>query len=254
MASISSYDSNSISTLFSSLNQTKSAGNNLNFGVNLSDYSMIKSGSYHKMMKAYYSTEGTGAVASGKGSTSTSKDTTKTLAAVENSADDLMESAKDLYKSGSKGIFNKKEVTDENGKTSEQYDTDKIYEAVKTFVSDYNSLVSAAGSSKTSSIANTAAAMVNFTKINSKSLSSLGITMDGKDYSLSLNEETFKKADMSVAKSLFHGNGSYGYQTALKASMLKNYAQNESTKANTYGANGTFTYNYSTGELYNSIT
>lgn len=251
---ISAFDSNSISTLFSSLSTSRSSSSNtFNFGIDLSTYSMIKSGSYFKLMKAYYSTDGaSGSSVLSPASTSTAKDSTKTLASIENAAEDLTESAEALYKTGTKSLFNKTTTTGEDGKTTSGYDTDAIYNAVSAFVSDYNSLVSAAGKSETTNIANAAAAMVNTTKINSSLLSSVGISFDSKDYTLSIDEEKFKSADMSVVKSLFNGTGSYGYSVAVKASMIDSYAQMESSKSNTYNYSGNFTYNYSTGELYNT--
>ena len=247
MASISSFNAN----MFSSFGTNNTGGASTNFGINLSDYGLIKRGSYYKMMKAYYETDASGSSSKNSiRSTSTSKDTTKTIAAVKNAGEDLAKSAETLYKSGQKSVFNKT-TTEKDGKKTESYDTDKIYDAVKQFVSDYNTMVSAAGKSNTTSIARTGASMVNNTRANASKLAELGITIDSEDYTLSIDEEKFKKADMSVAKTLFNGRGSYGYSTAVSASMLKSYAETESNKANTYGANGSFTYNYSTGELYN---
>lgn len=254
MASISGYDSSSISTLFSSLNtgNRTSSGYGMNFGVNLSDYGLIKNGSYQKMMKAYYETDG--AKKQGIASTATSKDGVKTLSAIESSASDLKESAAKLYTSGSKSPFRKTNMTSEDGTTTQGYDTEAIYKAVSAFVSDYNSVISSTGKSNTTSIANSAASMVNYTKVNEKMLSQIGITVDSSDYTMKLNEDTFKKADMNTVKSLFNGNGSFGYAVGVKASMIESYAKNESTKANTYSNKGSYTYNYSTGELYNTYT
>ena len=72
------------------------------------------------------------------------------------------------------------------------------------------------------------------TKGNESLLNSVGISIDSKTNKLSIDETAFKKADMSVAKSLFNGAGSYGYQVSAKASMINYYAQNEALKANTY--------------------
>ena len=47
MRGISMYDSSSVSTLFSSLGSSKSTGSGL-FGINLSEYASIRSGSYGK--------------------------------------------------------------------------------------------------------------------------------------------------------------------------------------------------------------
>ena len=44
------------SQLFASVGGNGSNNNSINFGVNLSDYASIKSGSYGNLMKAYYKT------------------------------------------------------------------------------------------------------------------------------------------------------------------------------------------------------
>lgn len=248
---VSGFDSNSIGILFSGFNQSKST-TSVGMGIDLSTYGLIRSGSYGKLLKAYYAT-GTDATGVGKAAettTSTSKDSAKVIAAVESTADDLAASAKALYTTGSKSLFEKKSVTDSEGKTTEQYDMDAIYKAVNSFVEDFNSAVSAAGKSNATSIANAGASMVNNAKYNSKLLGEVGIKIDSTTQQMSIDEDTFKKADMTKVKSLFSGNGSFAYSTAVKASMLKSNAQMESAKSNTYGKSGNYTYNYSTGELY----
>lgn len=245
MMTIGKYDSNSISTLFGGLNSQKS-GANTNFGINLSDYSMIKGGSYYKMMRAYYSIDGTetesASWAQSKATTSTSRDSAKTLARIESAATDLEESAKALYKNDTKSPFRK----GEDG----SYDTEAIYKAVDAFVSDYNSMISATDKSETSRIVNAASSMERGTDVNAKALSEIGITKNS-DGTLKIDEEVFKKSDMGKVKTLFSGNGSYAYSTAVSASMINGYAKQESAKANTYNGSGNYTYNYSTGQLYN---
>lgn len=251
MATISGYDSSSISTLFASLNGRTGNSSSLSglYGINVTDYTTIRNGSYGKLMRAYYSEEDTAV----KKSTSTSKDSTKVLAKVEDSADKLKEAADDLVKVGTKSVFNKKETYDENGNMTKEYDTDAIYKKVSEFVSGYNSLVEAGGDSNTSGVLTSVSSMVNRTQKNSSLLSQLGITIDA-DNKLSLDEKTFKSADMNVAKSLFNGTGSYAYQISAQASMAGYHAENEAEKANTYNQNGMYTYNYNTGEIYNSYT
>lgn len=96
MRGISMYDSSSVSTLFSSLGSSKSTGSGL-FGINLSEYASIRSGSYGKLMRSYFSMDSTKSTSKSDDSTkntiedlttttSTSKDSTKTLAAIESDA------------------------------------------------------------------------------------------------------------------------------------------------------------------------
>ena len=93
------YDSSSVSTLFSSLGSSKSTGSGL-FGINLSEYASIRSGSYGKLMRSYFSMDSTKGTSKSDDSTkntiedlatttSTSKDSTKTLAAIESDAKEL---------------------------------------------------------------------------------------------------------------------------------------------------------------------
>ena len=259
MATISGYDSSSIGVLFSSLNSgsTKTSamfGTSDLLGINYSDYATIKNGSYTKLMKAYYAKEASGDSSSSSiTSTSTSKDSSKTLANIESAADDLKKASEALRTNGDKSLFTKKQTTDKDGKVSYEYDTDKIYKAVSDFVDSYNKMLKEGGDSNTNSILRSTKSMVNLTKANSNMLSKVGITI-GTDNKLSIDETAFKKADMNTVKSLFHTTGGFGYQTSVQAGMIESYAKSEAEKANTYNKSGMYTYNYTTGEIYNTTT
>ena len=259
MATISGYDSSSIGVLFSSLNSgsTKTSamfGTSDLLGINYSDYATIKNGSYTKLMKAYYAKESSGdSSTSSITSTSTSKDSSKTLANIESAAEDLKKASETLRTNGEKSLFTKKQTTDRDGKLSYEYDTDKIYKAVSEFVDSYNKMLKEGGDSNTNSILRSTKSMVNLTKANSNMLSSVGITI-GTDNKLSVDETAFKKADMNTVKSLFHTTGGFGYQTSVQAGMIESYAKSEAEKANTYNKSGMYTYNYTTGEIYNTTT
>lgn len=250
MATISGYDSNSIQTLFSSLNTGKTSGMSDLLGINYADYASIRSGSYFKLLKNYYAETGEKDTTK-KTSTATAKDSTKALARVEESAEKLKESADTLLKKGTDSVFTKTKQTDKDGKTTYDYDKDKIYKAVKSFVDDYNAVQKEAEDSKVKGVKTNADSMTRATKVNAKLLGELGITMDS-DNKLSIDEKTFKEADMEKVKSLFQTTGSYGYQISAKASMVDYYAQNEASKSNTYNGSGMYTYNYNTGEIYSS--
>ena len=92
----SAWDSNSISTLFSSINtgNKKNASVNMNMNLDLSTLSLIKTGTYHKLLKSYYADPENSNITS----TATSEDSTKTLAEIESSSSDLIASAESLYK------------------------------------------------------------------------------------------------------------------------------------------------------------
>ena len=176
MATISGYDSSSLSVLFSSLNKNAGSsnvsllggGSDL-LGINYSDYATIRNGSYLKLMKSYYSLDASDEVkdAVSKKTTSTSKDDTETLAKIEDAAETMKTSADALLEKGQKSVFS-------------TGDTEKIYNAVDKFVTNYNSLLKKASDSETSNISGAAERMVRMTKSNEKMLNSIGITI-GED-------------------------------------------------------------------------
>lgn len=255
MRGISMYDSSSVSTLFSSLGSSKSTGSGL-FGINLSEYASIRSGSYGKLMRSYFSMDSTKGTSKSDDSTkntiedlatttSTSKDSTKTLAAIESDAKELTDSAKALYTRSNNKVFTK----DSGG----SYDTDKIYKAVKRFADDYNSMLDTAGKSSTNRISRSVCSMKNETSYNEKPLKEIGITVDEKTGRLSVDETTFKSADTEKIKNLFNGTGSYAYSVATKAAMTESYAKSEAAKSNTYTKNGTYNYNYNSGNIFTDM-
>lgn len=220
------------SFLFSSMGSSKSSSgiSSSNF---LADYASIKNGSYGKLMKAYYSGNANDWVSSQKQGISSSEDDSKTLASVKSSTDALKESADNLSSVAKSG------------------DMEKTLEAVKSYVTDYNSVVKATAGAESSSITSSANNMVNLTKINSKLLGKVGITVNS-DNTLQLDEETFSKADASTVKSLFGGNGSMAYRTSAQASMINYAAEREATKAATYNQSGFYNYNYNSGNIFNA--
>ncbi len=242
------------SYLFQSM--TTSRGNslgNLNF---LSDYASIKNGSYGKLMKAYYAKDAADKVASTgkdtetkKKSISTAADSAKTLSEIEKAADAMKESADSLLVKGSKSVFRKK---NEKATVSEEYDTDAIYKAVSGFVTDYNDLLSKTSAASSKNLQSKADTLAAVTSANAKLLSRVGITVNS-DSSLSLDEEVFKKSDMGTVKNLFGTTGAYGYKVSAQASMIDYTAAKESTKSNTYTANGTYSNVYSAGNILNSF-
>lgn len=242
------------SYLFQSM--TTSRGNslgNLNF---LSDYASIKNGSYGKLMKAYYAKDAADKTASKgkdtetkKNSISTAADSAKTLSEIEKAADAMKESADSLLVKGSKSVFRKK---NEKATVSEEYDTDAIYKAVSGFVTDYNDLLSKTSAASSKNLQSKADTLAAVTIANAKLLSRVGITVNS-DRSLSLDEEAFKKSDMGTVKNLFGTTGAYGYKVSAQASMIDYTAAKESTRSNTYTANGTYSNVYSAGNILNSF-
>lgn len=245
---------NDCSFLFSSLGSaaSKVAGSNW-----LADYASIKNGSYAKLMKAYYAETSSDSVKSlvQDTKTGTSKDDSKTLAAIQKSTDELKESADALLATGRESLFQQKDITttDENGEetTTRGYDTSAIYNAVSDFVKDYNGVLKSVDTAESKSIVNRASNLLAITQSNSKLLDKLGITIN-EDFTLSLDKDKFMAADMSTAKSLFHGTGAYAYQVSAQSSLINFAADSEASKANTYANNGFYANNYTSGNIFNS--
>ena len=243
------------SFLFSGMS---SAASNAASGNWLSDYASIKNGSYAKLMKAYYGKDNNASKTAA--STITKKDTAtdtakKALAKVETATDALKESADTLLATGKNDLFAQKDITtkDENGVeiTTKGYDTNAIYNAVNSFVKDYNSVMSAVDDVSDSSVNNRTESMANTTLANSRQLAKIGITMKN-DGTLSLDKDTFMKADMSTVKSLFQGNGSYGYRVSAQSSMINFAADHASGRTSLYTGTAGYTGIYDSGNLFSS--
>ncbi|MGN0167219.1 MAG: flagellar filament capping protein FliD [Acetatifactor sp.] len=254
--SINVHAKTDVSYLFSSLGSGAAgvAGSNL-----LADYASIKNGSYAKLMKAYYSENTSDSVKSvakssniSASGTYLSKEESRKYAQVQTTSDALKESADALLE---KSLFTQKDITvkNEDGTetTEKGYDTDAIYKAVNSFVTNYNATVKAAAETDDSSVSRRTANMENATVSNTKALARVGITV-GEDGTLSLDKDTFEKADMSKVKSLFNGNGSYGYQVSAQASLINYAADNVINKGSTYTGNGSYSANFSNGNLFST--
>lgn len=229
------------SMLFSSLGSSRSGSGsaaNLNF---LSDYAAIKNGSYGKLMRAYYtenkSSDEVSSVVKNK-NTAISEDDAKTLATMQSATDALKESADALLEDGKNSVF-------------KEADTEKIYKAVDQFVKDYNSVLDASDKVNSTNVLGKVSRMVTATAAFEKSLATVGITINDNN-SLSVNKDTFLKADVDKVKELFHKTGSFGYGTSAQASFINFAADVEANRANTYGANGSYTNNFNTGNIFST--
>ncbi len=215
-------------------------------GINVSDYAMIKNGSYGKLMKAYYAKQDADKL-------SQIGDSSKTLTLMRSAADSLKKSAETL---GDASLYEKKKFKkkgEENGEEIEveDYDWDAIAKAVKSFVDDYNAVVEQAGKSETKNVLRNAAWMTEITEKTGNLLSKIGITV-GKGNKLEFDEEALKKKttlgkngsieldNISTLKSLFTGYGSYASQIAQKASAISNAAAGTKGVDKTYNKNGAY--------------
>ncbi len=213
----------------------------------LSDYASINSGSYKKLLKAYYAktekeeTDETG----------TNKvDKKGTLDMAKADAIDLKESLDALSKNS---LYNKIEVEDEDGNVTRDYDKDAIFKKVKQFVDDYNSTIESAGDLDNTSILRTTLWMTNMTEKNSGLLEDIGITIN-KDNTLAIDETAFKDSNMTNVKSLFSGESGYAASVSAKASSIAlTAAQKIAQSGTTYNYNGGYDYSLTAGTMYDSL-
>lgn len=228
-----------VSYLFSSLGTNTANAASSNF---LMQYASIKNGSYGKLLKAYYNETGNDSVKSLVNATqkkTEEAEDTKALAEVQSATDKLKESADALLDNGKNSVFKKE-------------DTDAVYNAVNNFVKDYNSVISAANDVENKGIVDKATNMIQSSISNGKMLNQIGITIN-ENGTLSLDKETFQKADVSKVKNLFNSTGSYGYGMSAKASMINFAADRAAAKANTYTVKGNYNNAYNTGNIFDSI-
>lgn len=200
--------------------------------VNLSDYAMLKNGSYGKLMKAYCAKQDADKL-------SQTGDSSKKLTLMRSSADSLKKSAEALNDTSlweKKKIKKKDEATGEEVEV-EDYDWNAITKTVKSFIDDYNSVVEEAYSSDTKNVLRNAAWMTNITDKTGNLLSKVGITV-GKGNKLELDEEALKKADITTLKSLFTSRGSFADKISQKAGSISNAAARTKGTDKTYTSSG----------------
>ncbi|MBQ2803519.1 MAG: hypothetical protein IJF07_06440 [Lachnospiraceae bacterium] len=244
---------NDYTYLFSSLSSSTA---NATSNTWLSDYMSIKNGSYAKLMKAYYSLDSSDEVKSlAKKNTSVTEESKKELAKVQTTTDALKESADALLVKGSESVFAKKDVTTKNESgaeiTTREYDVENIYKAVNSFVNDYNQVINAVGASDNEKLTNRATNMVQSAISNSRLLDKIGITIK-ENGTISLDKDTFMKADMDTAMTLFNGTGSFGYRVSAQSSMMNFAAEKEAAKSSTYNVSGMVNSTFDAGNLFNT--
>lgn len=250
-------NSNLNSNFFSSMLGTGSAGSG--FGSlysSLADYASIKNGSYGKLVKAYYAQMSDDDTSTKKTSNTKIKEKVqddtakKSLTETKTKADAMKTSAGALMDVGKKSLFTKVDVKDEKtGETTQQYDTDKIYKAIKQFASDYNALITDTGKSSNTSIARKGTTLKGEMTARKDMLADVGITINA-DNTLSVDEEKFKEADMRDVKDLFNGSHSLSAKVYQKAVEINNLSTSAASSDSLYNRNANYVASYA-GTLYN---
>ena len=232
---------NDYSFLFSSM--SKSSGTGLAADMSwLSDYASIKSGSYGKLLKAYYTSEdgssektkaGSDVLSKIKNDTITKDETTKVYNTAATKADALQKSVENI------------------SALKEDAGADEKLKAVESYVKSYNELVDAAASTADKGITNRLTSIETSTGSAEKKLNGLGISIES-DGKLKLNKDTFMAADKDAVDELFGKGSSYGRSVSVSAAMIQSNANFDAVRGTTYNAAGS--YQAVTGSLWDSTT
>lgn len=198
---------NNILSLFGNLSN--------NSPINYSDYNLIKSGSYKKLLKAHYAKE---TDTKTKPSVNTGK-VNKTT--VSTASDKLSNEAKSLKEAVSK-------LSDANLWKEGSSEREKIISSVKGFADAYNSVVNDSSSVKSADVAKSTSWMKSLTGVMSNTLQRAGVSVSA-DGTLSVDEEKMKKADLNTIKSLFTGTHSYADEISNDATSIAKAAANSNS-------------------------
>lgn len=125
-------------------------------------------------------------------------------------------------------------VKDQSGKDT--YDIEKILSTAKSFVNNYNGMFDAAKSSSNSGVADNLSYIKEKTEKNKEALAQFGITVDA-DNKMKIDEDTFKKSDMSDVQKFFKD---YSPSVATNASLVDHYMTSMAKNANGYTSVGTY--------------
>ncbi len=234
---------NDVSYLFSSLNNNS----NSSYGINslyslLGDYNSIKTGSYGKLMKAYYSNSASDSVSSlvedATKTTYTSAES-KAVATAQTKVSSLEDTMSRLYTSEEDSIW-------------AEGDKDKIYDVVSSFVTGYNEVLNSISDVNSTTVNNRGLTLINNTEMYKDDLAKIGITIN-EDDTLKLDKETFAAADVEQIEAVFSGRGSFGHIQSSQVELLKSAVDYEAVSASTYNSNATYNTLGTTGSLFDSL-
>ncbi|MDE7476647.1 MAG: hypothetical protein K2M91_01630 [Lachnospiraceae bacterium] len=127
-------------------------------------------------------------------------------------------------------------VKDKDGNETDDYDIDKILSTAKSFVKNYNGMFDKAESSSNSGVLSNLSYIREKTKNNTAALKEFGFSVD-KNGRMTLDEDTFKKSDMSKVHDFFKDYGSY---VASNASRVNYYMNTNANTASGYTSNASY--------------
>ena len=109
-----------------------------------------------------------------------------------------------------------------------------------------------ANASESSGIKKAMGNMTNITDLYTNSLKKLGITVNA-DKTLTVEDKTFKASEITDIEDTFTGSNSFSKSISSQASFINDAATREAAKANTYTSTGSYSNNFSTGDLFTSL-
>lgn len=127
-------------------------------------------------------------------------------------------------------------VKDKDGNETDQYDIDKILATAKGFVSSYNKMLDTAESSTNSGVLANLSYIRDKTARNEDMLKQFGFSVDQKGR-MKVNEDIFKKSDMSEVQKFFKD---YGSSIATNASLVDYYMTTQANAASGYTGAGEY--------------
>ena len=166
----------------------------------------------------------------------TNTDNTETNKTTVSSATGLKADGKAL---ASDELYQK--VKDKDG--AEKYDVEKIFAMAKSFVNNYNGMFDTAESSSNSGVVANLTSIREKTAKNADVLKQFGISVDAKG-KMAIDEDTFKKSDMSKVQEFFKD---YGSSVATNASLVDYYMNTRANAASGYTAAGAYNVQGSSG-------
>ncbi len=127
-------------------------------------------------------------------------------------------------------------VKDKDGNETDKYDIDKIFATAKSFVKSYNGMFDAAESSANSGVIANLSYIREKTASSADALKQFGISVDAKGR-MNIDEDTFRKSDMSKVQKVFKD---YGSSIATNASLVDYYLTTQADAANGYTSTGAY--------------
>lgn len=127
-------------------------------------------------------------------------------------------------------------IKDKDGNETDQYNIDKIFATAKSFVNNYNKMFDSAESSSNSGVVANLSYIREKTARNEDALKQFGISVDQKGR-MKIDEDTFKKSDMSEVQKFFKD---YGSSIGTNASLVEYYMTTQANAASGYTAAGEY--------------